>query len=341
MSRKSKKEAAAASTAAGLGKHARKELAKKEKRFQELEHHIDEEFRLLVTTESYDWEELNTLRWDYRLDYAKEFKLTEEDIQYFVAKKEGRTLALPPGAPQPMMAAYAYGSDAYGGQLPTGEYVRMSDVDIALIEKHLERKIRRDSAGALADLYKEATGEDLVVPEKYTLVDLTYPTRDIRAQHKAGKLSKAEILGGPEEKPAQATVEPKAEAKVEAPRAVRRESKALAVALAVRRGVPRGPTYDERWHILNPFRFWVLPKRLAGNSVWLFYILIVLNLVIFIGQFAIILIPFVIRSVLFGLVWIKRIVAPKVGQKLGPKFRAMQEKAQKAAGTPAEAPKSG
>jgi len=76
--------------------------------------------------------------------------------------------------------------------------------------------------------------------------------------------------------------------------------------------------------VLNPFRFWLIPKRFAGKNRALYYILFFVNLIFFLAQFVLVFIPFIIRTVLFLIRWVwRRFVKPRVA----PALQALKEKA--------------
>ncbi len=299
----------------GSSKKGAKHLKKAQKRVRELEAYIDSEFEVLSDT--YDREELETLRWNYRLDQMEDYKLTEEELRYFLAVKEAEEV----GAVPPMLPA-SLGGEALAQPSPEahgaaeGEYQRKSNVDMALVDKYLERHIERDSTAEMSKIYKEAFGEELHVPEKLSLVDLTYGTGSIGA---AGKVTKAEIFGTPKEAGA-AKVEEKG---VEATPAVKKVSKSVKFATAYKRGVPEGPGTGEKYRMSNPLRVWTIKKRFAGKSVGRYYFLFVVNLVLFV----VLLLPrVIIWPILFVVRLIKRFVAPKVSARIAPRIQSLQSK---------------
>lgn len=269
----------------------------------------------------YDREELETLRWNYRMDQMEEYKLTEEELRYFVAAKEAAEAGLPP---PPLPGSLAGGTPVEPGQgaaAPQAEYQRKSSVDMALVDKYLERHIERDSTSEMAKIYKEAFGDDLHVPEKLSLVDLTYGTGSIGQAH---KVTKAEIFGTPEEGAAEKAAAAAGEAaKVEAVPAPRKESKAVKFATAYKRGVPEGPGTGEKYRMSNPLRVWSIPKRFAGTSVGRYYLLFAINIALFV----LLLIPRIfVWPVVFVARLIKRFVAPRVSARVAPRIQGLQEK---------------
>jgi hypothetical protein len=330
LARRKKKKGEAEGGEDAPEKGSAKHFKKQQKRFRELEEYIDAEFQAL--SDEYDREELEELRWDYRLDQMGEYKLTEEEIRYFVAEKEARQNGLPP----PELPASLSGSK--GGQqaaaaaaaAPQQEYVRKSDVDLALVDKYLERHIERDSTAEMAKIYKETFGEDLHVPEKLSLVDLTYNTGAIKEAH---RLTKTEVFGTPEEIAAEkAAAEGKAKVET-AP--TRKESKALKFATAYKRGVPEGLGTGEKYRMSNPARVWSIPKRFAGKSVGRYYVLFAVNLVLFF----LLLIPRIfLWPILTLLRLLKRFVAPRVAARVAPRIQGIQQKLADPAKAPAEKP---
>lgn len=306
----------------GKGAKESKEWRKARARWQALEDEIGKEFGSLVD-DGYDLQELETLRWDYRYDKIEQYKLTKEQIEFFVAEAQAKASNLPsppkPGESAPGFEAAPGASTASAGG---GQYQRKSQVDPELIEKYLEKRITREARNDFASAYQQAFGEDLVVPPNMDLVEMSYSTREIAAADRAVKLSKAEILGIPEEAKAEEAKAP--EAMAEAAPAVKRPSQAAAAVFAFRRGVPRGPTRDQKWSAWNPFRFWLIPKRLAGASVGRYYAFLLVNLLIFIGQFLLLLIPFAIRLIVWGVGYIwKRLLK----QRIAPALKSLKDKA--------------
>ncbi len=299
-----------------------KEWRKARARWQALEDEVGKEFGSLVE-DGYDILELETLRWDYRYDKTDQYKLTKAQIEYFVAEADAKAAnePAPPKPGEPSAAAQAAGASASASP-QGGEYQRKSEVDPELIEKYLEKRITRVARNDFAAAYKEAFGEDLHVPDNLDLVEMSYSTREIAAADRAVKLSKAEILGLPEEATAAQAAAPEAVAEV-AP-AVKRPSQAAAAVFAFRRGVPKGPTRDEKWSAWNPFKFWLIPKRLAGASVGRYYVFLLVNLLIFVGQFVLLFIPFLIRLIVWGIGYIwKRLLK----QRVAPALKSLKDKA--------------
>src|SRR6266850_4922672 len=312
----------------GADRGARKADKKLDKRFHKLEKAIDQEFAILAKTQGYAREELEELRWDYRYDWAPRFKLSNEDLEYFT----GQQGTAPAGAPAPKQKRGRKGREAAAASSQTASaaqsaaptvYARKSEVDMDLIEKYLDRKIYRNTRNEMAQMYKDAFGEDLVVPERVDLVDLATPARDITDAHRSPKPTKAEIFGLAGDTKVQAA-EKAEEPKVEAAPKVKAEPRSIGVLMAWRRGVPDRPTYDQNWSVLNPFRFWFIPKRFAGKNRALYYILFFVNLIFFLAQFVLVFIPFIIRTVLFLIRWVwRRFVKPRVA----PALQALKEKA--------------
>jgi hypothetical protein len=315
----------------GLDRSERKEAERQKKRYADLEKAIDKEFSVLAKKHDYSREELEELRWAYRYDLAADYKLTAEDVEFYAAGAE----AVAAGGAAPKRRRLKRAKEATptggageagqtGGAEGTAEYARKSDVDIDLIEKYLDRKVYRTTRAEMAQVYKDMYGEDLLVPEHVDLVDLSRPMRDLEDADRARKLTKAQVFGLPEE--AKEEDEKKAEeaATVEAAPAVKRESRALGLTMAWKRGVPRGPTYDAKWSVWNPLRFWVIPKRFAGQSVLFYYILFVVNLIIFFGQFVLLLIPFLLRLLVTVIRWVwKRFLK----QAIAPRLKSLKDKA--------------
>lgn len=323
MARSKKKDKAGA-------KGEDKGLRKARKAWRALEDEIDKEFSMLVR-EGFDIGELLTLRWDYRYDKMGRFKLTQEQLEFFVAEAEAVLAGLPPPkAPGAVAGLTAMAPQGPGGA-PPAEYKRKSDVDMELIEKYLERRVSRETRSELESVYKEAFGEDLVVPQNIDLVDLSFRTGDLLEADRQGKFTKEEALGLPSEGKAQEKKEEAVEA--EAAPAVKRESAAAGVAMAWKRGVPPGPTRDLKWSAWNPFKFWLLPKRWAGNRVGRYYTLFLLNLSIYILTLLPLAIPFFIRLIVTTIRYVWRRF---LKQSITPKIRALKEKA---AVPPAEAEK--
>lgn len=323
MARKNKKAEAVDSD---LSPEERKSQKKLSKAFDQLERDIDDEFKLLMETEGFPMDELEGLRWDYRFEKAADAGLSREQLEYFVARKEAALTGAEP--PKPLGGK---GAAAAGTAASSGEYVRKSDVDIALVEKYLERKGSRNVESELSSVYKQMFGEDLHIPERVELADYTPKATPMEP---STKVTKEEIFGLAE---GQKSEEKKAEAApAEAAPAVKRPSKAKGVALAWKKGVPQGPTRDEKWSVWNPFRFWVIPKRFAGKSVGKFYVIFIVNLVFFFAQFLLLLIPFILRSAVtfFRYIWRKFLK-----QRMVPKFQALKEKAAVAPATPSEGEK--
>jgi hypothetical protein len=250
----------------------------------------------------------------------EEYKLTEEELQYFVAADEAdRSGAAPPPMPASLSGEASASPAAVAAQAGAeAEYQRRSNVDMALVDKYLERHVERDSTAEMAKIYRETFGEDLHVPEKLSLVDLTYGTGSIG---QAARLTKTDVFGTPEEIAAEKAA---AEAKpVEAAPAVQKESKARKFATAYKRGVPEGPGTGEKFKMSNPLRVWTIPKRFAGKSVGRYYVLFIVNLVLFIVLF----IPrLIIWPISFAYRMIKRFVAPKVSARVAPRLQGLQEK---------------
>jgi hypothetical protein len=311
-----------------LSPEERKRQKKLSKAFDQVERDIDDQFKFLMETEGFPLDELEGLRWDYRLDAAADAGLTREELEYFVAKKEAELSGAEP--PKPLGAKGAAAPVA-AASAASGEYVRKSDVDIALVEKYLERKGSRNVESELSSVYKQMFGEDLHIPERVELADYTPKATDTKPSTKVTKEEIFGLEGGakPEEKKAEA-------APAEAAPAAKQPSRAKGVALAWKKGVPEGPTRDEKWSIWNPFRFWVIPKRFAGKSVGRFYVIFIVNLVFFVAQFALLLIPFLLRLLVTGIRYIWRRF---LKQRMVPKFQALKEKAAVPQGTPAEAEK--
>jgi len=84
-----------------------KEWRKARSRWQALEDEIGKEFGSLVE-DGYDVLELETLRWDYRYDKLVPYKLTKEQLEYFVAEADARAANLP-APPKPGETAAAAG----------------------------------------------------------------------------------------------------------------------------------------------------------------------------------------------------------------------------------------
>lgn len=315
-----------------------KELRKARSAWEAMERQIDNEFRMLVR-EGYPMEELETLRWDYRYAKVDEFKITQEQLEYFVAAADARAQGLEappmPGAPAPTAESAAGGAaSAQSGPTTGADYQRKSQVDLDLVEKYLDRRVGRETRSEMQDLYKEAFGEELHVPAKVDLVDISYHA-DITGADKAAKLSKMEILGVPDDaKPEEKKEEAKVEEVAAAP-AVKRESRILGVIMVAKKGVPEGPTRDAKWSVWNPFKFWVIPRRFAGKSKGKYFAILGINLVIFIGQFALLLIPFLLRLIVTG---IRYIWARFLKQKVAPAMASLKEKAA-VPQTPAAEPK--
>ena len=298
-----------------------KEWRKARSRWQALEDEIGKEFGSLVE-DGYDVLELETLRWDYRYDKLVPYKLTKEQLEYFVAEADARAANLPaPPKPGETAAAAGGSQGAPAGSAADAQYQRRSEVDVELIEKYLEKRITREARNDFASAYKDAFGEDLVVPANLDLVDMSYSTREIAAADRAVKLSKAEILGIPEEgKPEEAKAP---EPVVEAAPAVAKQSKALAFATAFRKGVPPGPGFGGKWASYNPFHLWIIPKKYCGSSVTRYYLFFAVNLVLTILLF----IPrLIIWPIIFVYKLLRRFAAPKVSGKLAPKIRGFQER---------------
>jgi hypothetical protein len=313
---KDRKKDKAAKKAAGKEP---KDLRKARAQWRALEDQIDNEFKMLVR-DGYPMEELDTLRWDYRYAKLEDFKITQEQLEFFVAEADAKAAGLPPPLP-PGVTARPDDKGAQGvpgGPTTGAEYQRKSQVDLDLVEKYLERRVGRETRTEMQSLYKEAFGEELQVPEKVDLVDISY--HDMAGADAARKLSKAEILGIPDD----AKPEEKKEEPVAAAPAVKKESRSLAVAMAWKKGVPPGPTRDEKWSALNPFKFWLIPKRLAGTSVGKYYAYFAVNLVIFVAQFALLLIPFLIRLFFWGIRYIWRRL---LKQRVAPAMEKLKEKA--------------
>jgi len=193
------------------------------------------------------------------------------------------------------------------------EYERKSTVDMNLIDKYLDRHVERDSTAELAQIYKAAFGEDLHVPEKLSLVDLTYRTSGLS---EAGKVTKEEMFDLPQ-------AEKKEEAAVAAAPAVPKESGVLKFATAYKRGVPEGPGFGGKLKWYNPARLWLIPKRFCGGRVGRYYLLFLINLVLF---FVLLLPRLIMWPIFFVLRLLKRFVAPKVQDKVGSRMRSFQEK---------------
>jgi hypothetical protein len=319
------KKAAKAAKKEARGKDS-KDLRKMRSSWRKLEDEIDAEFAVLVR-EGYPIEELETLRWDYRYAKLEDSKLTQEMLEFFVAESEALAAGLPPppvpGASAAPAAGGAPGLAQGAATAQTGaDYHRKSQVDLDLVEKYLERRVGRETRSEMHALYKEAFGEDLSVPEKVDLVDMSYHA-DITGADASRKLSKSEILGTPEEPKSDA---PKVEAKAEAAAApeVKKESKVVGFVMVSKRGVPEGPTRDAKWSAWNPFKFWLIPRRLAGKSVGRYYAIFLVNLVIFILQFALLLVPFAIRGIVTLAKWIW---ARFLKQKMGSAVANLKEKA--------------
>lgn len=328
MARKKKKAEAFDSD---LSPEERKRQKKLSKAFDQLERDIDDEFKLLMETEGYPMDELEGLRWDYRFEKAADAGLSREELEYFGAKKEAALSGAEPPKPLGAKGAAVAAGPAAGASAASGEYVRKSEVDLALVEKYLERKGSRNVENELSSVYKQMFGEELHIPERVELADYTPKATDMKP---STKVTKEEIFGlaegaKPEEKKAEA-------AAVEAAPAVKKPSKAMGVALAWKKGVPEGPTRDEKWSVWNPFRFWVIPKRFAGKSVGKYYVIIAINLVIFLGQFGLLLIPFLLRLIVTAIRYIWRRF---LKQRLVPKFQALKEKAAVPPPPPAEGEK--
>jgi hypothetical protein len=286
-------------------------LKKPRKSFEKLERDIDKEFRILA--EEYPLEELESLRWDYRFERADAYHLSREDLEYFVAAKEAEAAgAAAPKVPGSRKGQAHAAADAPA--TPGDEYKRKSDVDIALVEKYLERKVMRNAEQELASVYKQVFGEDLHIPERVDLADYT-PRAD--AVKSAQKLTKAEDFGLPEgAKPAE---EKKVEAAADAAPAVKKGSAAAAFVLAFKRGVPPGPGFGQNWRMSNPLRVWTIPKRFVGESVGKFYVIFLVNVVLFI----VLLLP---RAFLWPILFVARQIKRRVGGKLAPKLKGLQQK---------------
>lgn len=282
----------------------------------------------------YDRDELETLRWNYRMDQLEEFKLSEEELRYFVAVKEADEAGLPPPPLPPSLSdePEQKRAEAEAAQAPQ-EYARKSQVDMALVDKYLDRHITRDSTAEMAKIYKEAFGEDMHVPEKLSLVDLTYGTGSIGQAH---KVTKTDIFGTPEEIAAEKAAAEKKEAKVEAAPKKAKSGRTRAFVTAYKRGVPEGPSYDAKWSVWNPFRFWVIPRRFAGKSAGRYYLLAIINAVIFIGQFVLLLVPFAIRAIVTALRWVWRRF---LRNRVSPGWQRVKERAAQAAAVPPEGEK--
>jgi len=331
-----RKDTECAADNAGTDRATRQADKNLDKRFHKLERAIDQEFAILAKTQGYAREELEELRWDYRYDWAPRFKLNQQDLEYF-ASEQGAVAA---GAPVPKKrrdrkAKQAAAEPAVAAAAGPTEYARKSDVDMDLIEKFLDRKIYRNTRNEMARVYKEAFGDDLVVPERVDLVDLAMPARGISEAHRAAKPTKAEIFGLPVEKGVEAAATVEAP-KVEAAPKVKRESSAVGIATAYKRGDPQGPTRDEKWSVLFPFKFWLLPKRWAGTKVSTFYILFVFNLILFVVLLfpPILLVRGLLWAIVFALKVLRRFVAPKVGSKMAPKLKSFQDKMQGVSSAP-------
>lgn len=282
----------------------------------------------------YDRDELETLRWNYRLDQMEEHKLTEEELRYFVAVKAADEAGLPPPAlPASLSDEPEAQSAAAAAAAPSAEYSRKSQVDMALVDKYLDRHITRDSTAEMAKIYKNTFGEDLEVPEKLSLVDLTYGTGSIGQAH---KVTKTEIFGTPEEIAAEKAAAEKKGAPAEAAAAKPKRGHARGFVTAYKRGVPEGPSYDAKLSLWNPFRFWVIPRRLAGKSVGRYYVFAIINMVIFVGQFVLLLVPFLIRLIVTGIRWIWRRF---LRNRVTPGLARVKARAAKAAAVPPEGEK--
>ncbi len=327
MARGDKKEKKEAKAAKRSLKAEPKDVKKARKEWQDLEESINHEFATLVR-DGFDMAELETLRWDYRYDKLAEYEgITQEQLEFFVAESEAKAAGLEaPHAPWETGAPSAAKAGAGAAAASGTDYQRKSQVDMDLIEKYLDKRIAKDTRSELEAVYKDAFGEDLHVPKNLDLVDLSYMPSDVSDADRQRRLSKAEILGLPEDIKAEAAKkeeEAKAEAAPVVP-TVKKPSGAIAAAMAWRKGVPKGGTYDEKWSALNPFKFWLIPKRFAGESIVRYYAILAVNLVIFIGQFVLILIPFAIRAILWGVRYLyRRLLKPR----LAPALQSLKEKA--------------
>ncbi len=319
---KGDKKAAKAAKAAKKG--VPKDIKRAETRWRALEDEIDEEFNTLQR-DGFEIAELETLRWDYRYDKLEAHKVTQEQIEFFVAEAEAKAAGMPPPrAPWATAGADAGPAGAARAPALSEEYKRKSQVDLELVEKYLERRVGRETRSEMESVYKEAFGEDLHVPAKVDLVDFSYHASDVVGADQHRRLSKAEILGIPAEANAEdAKAEGKAEAVAAAP-AVKKESRAAAAAMAWKRGVPQAPTRDAKWSPWFPFKIWLIPKRLAGTSVPTYYALLIVNLVIFIATLAPLLIPFLFRSIVWLAIYIWRRF---LKQRVAPAMQTLKEKA--------------
>lgn len=318
MARDKKKPKAGKSAAKGEDKG----LKKARKAWRALEDEINKEFAMLVR-EGFDIAELETLRWDYRYDKFGRHGLTQEQVEFFVAESDAILAGLPPPKAPGSLAAPAAQSAPAPSAASSAEYKRKSDVDMELIEKYLERRGSRETRSELESVYKQAFGEDLVLPPTLDLVDLSFHSADLQDSQRPGKLTKEQVLGIPsEEKPEEKKA---VEIKAEAAPAEKREPRAAGVAMAWKRGVPPGPTRDEKWSFWNPLKFWVIPKRLARSRVGRYYAIFILNLAILILQiFPGLTIPLIIRTI----AWIVRYVWRKfLKQRVAPAIESLKEKA--------------
>jgi hypothetical protein len=323
LARESKQEKKEAKAAKRSLKSEPKDVKKARKDWQDLEGAIDHEFATLVR-DGFDQAELETLRWDYRYDKLPEYEgITQEQLEFFVAESEARAAGIEaPHAPWDTGAPSA-AKAGEGAAAPSGtDYQRKSQVDMDIIEKYLDKRVAKDTRSELEAVYKEAFGEDLLVPKNLDLVDLSYMPSDVSDADRQRKLSKAEILGLPEDIKAEAAKK-EDEAKVEAASAVKKESSALAFATAFRKGVPEGPGFGSKWAAYNPFHLWVIPKKYCGSSVPRYYLFFLINLVLTVLLF----IPrIIIWPIVFIFKVLNRFVAPKAGGKLGAKIKGFQDK---------------
>jgi hypothetical protein len=305
---------------------ASKQLKKAKAQWEELEREIDKEF-VLLQKQGYPKDELETLRWDYRYTKLPDFKITQEQMEYFVAAPEAIAAGVEPPPPPGESETKAEAGGAAAAAPVDEEYKRKSKVDMDLVEKYLEHRVGRETRTEMSSLYKEAFGEDLHVPDKLDLTDISY-AQDMTAAVKPGRLSKSEILGVPDDaKPVTDVKRVEAPAVAPAPVGpkVKRPSQLLGLLLAFKRGVPEYPTYDEKWWVGHPFRFWVIPKRLAGKSVPKYYGIFAANLAILIVQFFPLLgLPILLRLILWAIryVWLKFIK-----NRLTPAMASLKEKA--------------